>query len=217
MTSGNHPGASSRTVRLAGPPELTCTCVLPSLGELVAGGLDLRVTLGRPAEQLLDGLVADAFDIVVSTIQPADPAVTATFLFEEEFVLVAAPAVAGGVDLDRLRNHPSERPPVGLIAFSEDLPIVRGFWRAAFGAPAPEQAAAVVPDLRGVLELAAAGAGMTVLPRYLCRSDLASGRLVSLFDPSPPSNSIYLATRMGGSTEAVEAVSRRLGNAASGW
>lgn len=219
MTAGDNPAGSSpgRPVHLAGPPELTCSCVLPSLGDLVAGGLNLRVTLGRPAEELLEGLVAGAFDLVISTIRPTDVAVDATMLFEEEFVLVAAAGTAHEIDLDRLRANPSEPCAVPLIAYAEDLPIVRGYWRAVFGVPPAHQAVAAVPDLRGVLALTAAGGGMTVLPRYLCRSELASGRLVTLLDPSPPpSNTVYLATCEGGGAE-VQAVSRRLLNRAPDW
>jgi DNA-binding transcriptional LysR family regulator len=218
MNSDAGSASSSSAVRLAGPPELTCTCALPSLGGLVAAGLHLQVTLGRPAEQLLEGLAAGAFDIVISTINPPGLAVVATHLFEEEFVLVAAPGSTDGIDLGRLRHDRASPPAVRLIAYAEDLPIVRSYWRAVFGAAPAEKAVAVVPDLRGLLELAAAGGGVTVLPRYLCRNELDSGRLVALFDPSPPpSNSIYLVTGVGVQTDEVRAVSRRLLSAAAGW
>lgn len=47
---------ANRSLLLAGPPEFTTTCVLPALAELVASGLRLKVTLGRPAEKLMAGL-----------------------------------------------------------------------------------------------------------------------------------------------------------------
>lgn len=56
----------------------------------------------------------------------------------------------------------------------------------------------VVPDLRGVLAAVAAGAGVTVLPRYLCEDDLASGALVPLVTPEdPPINTGFLVERAG--------------------
>jgi DNA-binding transcriptional LysR family regulator len=56
----------------------------------------------------------------------------------------------------------------------------------------------VVPDLRGVLAAVAAGAGVTVLPRYLCAGHLADGRLRLLAEPElAPINTLFLVTREG--------------------
>jgi DNA-binding transcriptional LysR family regulator len=55
-----------------------------------------------------------------------------------------------------------------------------------------------VPDLRGVLAAVVAGAGFTVLPRYLCLAELASGALVALHEPEdPPINTAFLVQRPG--------------------
>ncbi len=67
-----------------------------------------------------------------------------------------------------------------------------------FGTRLTGSAAVVVPDLRAVLAATLAGAGITVLPRYLCDRELAEGRLVRLLDPEvPPINTLFLATRTG--------------------
>ena len=77
--------------------------------------------------------------------------------------------------------------------------------------------AAVVPDLRGVLSLTVAGAGFTVLPRYLCRRELASGALVSIMEPAtPPANTIFLATKGAGGDVVGEAC-RALLESAPRW
>jgi hypothetical protein len=50
-----------------------------------------------------------------------------------------------------------------------------------------------------------AGAGLSVLPTYLCTDDIATGRLVTLHDPPmTPLNTLYLAIRAG--TPATTAV-----------
>jgi DNA-binding transcriptional LysR family regulator len=61
------------------------------------------------------------------------------------------------------------------------------------------QAALVLPDLRTLVAAVVAGAGATVVPDYLCRTELAAGRLIQ-HDPNVdlPVNEIELAWRHGG-------------------
>jgi DNA-binding transcriptional LysR family regulator len=76
------------------------------------------------------------------------------------------------------------------------LPLIRRYWHSVFGRPLHGSAAVVAPDLRAVLAATVAGAGISVLPRYLCRNHLAAGMLVTLFEPElAPINTLYLATR----------------------
>jgi DNA-binding transcriptional LysR family regulator len=66
----------------------------------------------------------------------------------------------------------------------------------------PHRAALVVADLRGLRAAALAGAGMTVLPRYLCADDLATGRLTEPWPTDdPPINTLYLAIRAAAGSE----------------
>jgi DNA-binding transcriptional LysR family regulator len=60
-----------------------------------------------------------------------------------------------------------------------------------------------------VLAATVAGAGISVLPRYLCRNQLAAGALVTLFEPElAPINTLYLATRTGPEPPAAVAAIR---------
>ncbi|SFW91839.1 LysR family transcriptional regulator [Amycolatopsis australiensis] len=175
--------AFAAPVHLAGPAELTTMRVLPALTGLVASGLRLRVTFGL-AEDLLAGLAQRRFDVVVSTIRPRGRGLTATPLTDEEFVLVGP----RGFDGD-----PRTAP---LVAYAEDLPIIRRYWRSVLGVRPPSGPAVVVPDLRGVLTCVLTGFGVSVLPRYLCAAELASGDLVALLEPAePPINTLFVVTR----------------------
>lgn len=170
-------------VHLAGPAELTTARVLPALAGLVASGLKLRVTFGL-ADDLLSGLAQRRFDLVVSTIRPRGRGFTATPLTDEEFVLVGPPGFDG---------DPRTAP---LVACAEDLPIIRRYWRSVLGVQPPSGPAVVVPDLRGVLACVSAGFGVSVLPRYLCAAELASGQLRALLDPAePPIDTLFAVTR----------------------
>jgi DNA-binding transcriptional LysR family regulator len=137
-------------------------------------------------------------------------------LTDEEFVLVAAPALAAAT---AGRELPAALQHVPLVSYAEDLPIVRRYWRHVFDRRLNCPAALTVPDLRGVLAAVAAGAGFSVLPRYLCQDALASGALVLLHDPEdPPINTAYLVQRPGsaGSPE-LSLVRDRLLAAARVW
>ncbi|WP_432868701.1 LysR family transcriptional regulator [Microbispora rosea] len=187
---------SSEPVHLGGPAEVLSARVLPALAPLVDQGLRLRVTAGL-ADDLLEGLRAGRFDLVLSAIRPRGRTVVAVPLMDEEFVLVAAPVWAdriGPVGCD----DPGPLHDAPLVAYAEDVPILRRYWRHVFRTRLTRSPAVVVPDLRGVLSAVVAGAGITVLPRYLCAGELGAGDLVALLDPDdPPINTGFLAQRAG--------------------
>ncbi|MCM2430220.1 LysR family transcriptional regulator [Streptomyces sp. RKAG337] len=185
-------------VHLAGPAELLCLRALPALAPLTGEGVRLRITTGL-TDDLLEGLRAGRYDLVISTVRPRGRSVTAVPLMDEEFVLVAAPSWAGRIGSGTVAAEgPAALRAAPLITYAEDLPIARRYWRHVFGTRLSTQAAITVPDLRGVLAAVVAGAGVTVLPRYLCAAELASGALVALLEPEdPPINTAYLAQRPG--------------------
>src|SRR5690606_14170258 len=109
------------TVHLGGPAEFLSTQVVPMLAPLVREGLRLRVTFGL-SDDLLAALAEGRLDLVLSTIRPRVRGVTAEPVFDEEFILVASPELAAGLP-DPTRQD------VPVIAYAEDLPIIRRYWR----------------------------------------------------------------------------------------
>ncbi|MGW7821434.1 LysR family transcriptional regulator [Streptomyces puniciscabiei] len=190
-------GRTADPVHLAGPAEFLCTGVLPALAPLVADGVRLRVATGL-TDTLLEELRAGRHDLVIATLRPRGRTLSAVPLADEEFVLVAAPAWAERVKEPLAAEGPSALHSVPLVTYAEDLPIARRYWRHVFGRRLSCPAAVTVPDLRGVKAAVVAGAGFTVLPRYLCADELASGALVVLHEPDdPPINTAYLVQRPG--------------------
>ncbi|MER7520673.1 LysR family transcriptional regulator [Streptomyces sp. NPDC126499] len=190
-------GGRAEPVHLAGPAELLATRVLPALGGLVAEGVRLRVTAGL-TDPLLDELRAGRHDLVISTTRPRGRSLVWAPLMDEEFVLVAAPVWAEKIKEPLAEEGPGVLHAVPLVAYAEDLPIVRRYWRHVFGTRLNGRAAVTVPDLRAVKSAVEGGAGFSVLPRYLCESALRSGALVQLADPEdPPINTGYLVQRPG--------------------
>ncbi|MFI8192551.1 LysR family transcriptional regulator [Streptomyces sp. NPDC085946] len=189
--------ARPEPVHLAGPAELLSTRALPALAPLVTGGVRLRVTTGL-TDPLLDELRAGRHDLVIATSRPRGRTLTATPLTDEEFVLVAAPVWAERLRPRLAAEGPGALQDVPLISYAEDLPIVRRYWRHVYGRRLTARAAVSVPDLRAVLALVTAGAGFSVLPRYLCAARLASGDLRLLDEPADaPINTGFLVQRPG--------------------
>ncbi|AZM57114.1 LysR family transcriptional regulator [Streptomyces sp. WAC 01529] len=196
---GGH--GSTEPVHLAGPAEFLSHCVVPGLAPLVEKGVRLRITTGL-TDDLLDGLRAGRHDLVVATVRPRGRALASVPLADEEFVLVAAGGWAERVGgRERIAAHgPAALRGVPLVAYAEDVPIVRRYWRHVFGKRLVCEPAVTMPDLRAVKAAVVGGAGFSVLPRYLCLDELASGALVLLNDPEdPPINTGYLVQRPGSS------------------
>ncbi|MEU7600403.1 LysR family transcriptional regulator [Streptomyces sp. NPDC040724] len=200
--AGREAAGALRTLHVAGPPEFLCLRVLPALAPLVGQGHTLRAALETGAEATLDGLAAGHHDLVVTTAQPRGGLFTATALCDEEQVLVAAPYWAALVDTERLREEgPAALDGIPVVEVHESLPLVTRYWAGVFDTrpDARSLAATVVaPDLRAVLECVGAGAGLAVLPRYLCQEALDGGRIVALAEPSvPPLRTWFLVVRTG--------------------
>ncbi|MFE9930333.1 LysR family transcriptional regulator [Streptomyces sp. NPDC005533] len=200
--SGREAAGASRTLHVAGPPEFLGLRVLPALAPLVGQGHTLRATLETGAEATLEGLAAGHHDLVVTTAHPRGGLFAVTALCDEEQVLVAAPYWAALVGTGRLSEEgPAALDGIPLVEVHESLPLVTRYWAAVFDTmpDARSLAATVVaPDLRAVLECVGAGAGLAVLPRYLCREALDSGRIVALAEPSvPPLRTWFLVVRTG--------------------
>ncbi|WP_063785052.1 LysR family transcriptional regulator [Streptomyces sp. TP-A0356] len=195
--TGERPSDHPAPVHLAGPAEFLSGAGLKVLAPLVAQGVRLRMAIGL-TEPLLEELRAGRHDLVVATRRPSGRTLHAELLADEEFVLVAAPAWAEQLKGQQL---PAALEDLPLIAYTEDLPIARRYWRHVFNRRLHAQAAITIPDLRGVLTAVTAGAGWSVLPSYLCRTELASGVLQLLHQPEdPPINTAYLVQRPGSPT-----------------
>ncbi|MDQ0762223.1 LysR family transcriptional regulator [Streptomyces canus] len=197
--------SSLRTLHLAGPPEFTAERALPALTELTGEdgqGYALRASFGN-AEETLEGLAAGHHDLAISTARPRGALLTASTLCDEEHVLVAAPKWAGQIDSGALKTVRSvKRAPafenVPVIEAHESLPFVSRYWASVFDSRPAAPGTVVVPDLRAVLACAVAGAGLAVLPRYLCAAALERGDVVALHEPTvPPLRTYFLVVRTG--------------------
>ncbi|MFJ7151174.1 LysR family transcriptional regulator [Streptomyces sp. NPDC100445] len=214
--------SAPRTLHLAGPPEFTAERALPALTGLTGEDgrrLALRASFGT-AEDVLEGLASGHHDLAISTVRPRGALLSATPLCDEEHVLVAAPRWAERIDSEalRLKGAPVlDHLPV--VEVHESLPFVARYWASVFDTRPAASGTVVVPDLRAALSCAVAGAGLAVLPRYLCAPALRRGSVVTLHDPVvPPLRTYFLVVRTG--TLALPLVARAcewLQRAATAW
>ncbi len=186
----------TRVVQLGGPAEITTARVLPAVSDLVSQGLQLRVTLGL-VDQLVGDLVAGKLDMVIATVRPRRRGLQVEPLCDEEFILVGTPRWAQRLPAEVIdRDGARALASVPLISYAEGLPIIRRYWQTVFGVRPTSSAAVVIPDLRGVLATVLAGAGVSVLPRYLCADELQRGILTALHTPSDlPLHTLFLVNR----------------------
>lgn len=205
-------------VRIGAPPDLLAVKVLPALVPLLDLGLRLH---GRPGTDanLLASLRARRLDLIVLPGRQSSGDLTQAPLFDEELVLVAAPSWARRIGLGAVAAAgPAALIGVPLVAYSEELPIIRLYFEQVFGEPSTGRAALVVRDLRAVAESVAAGAGVSVLPRYHLTDKLARGDLVELHRPvRPPTNTVYHTHRRGPLDPPTALVATALQRAAPQW
>lgn len=211
-------GSLDGTVHLGGPAEFLAAKLLPALAPLAEERIRVRVGLGAP-DRLAEDLESGALDLAVLTVRRSGAAFELAPLYREELVLVGHPSWAGSLPRDvTARQGAALLDGVPLLAYGEELPLIRRFWRQVFDRVPTASAFLVVPDLRALVNAASAGSGVTVLPRYLVEDALAGGALVELLKPErAPTNQLYLAVRTARVHPRVAFVRDHLLRLAPGW
>jgi len=209
---------ASSTLYLAGPSDALAEKILPALVPLTNAGLRIRAQTGLTKE-LIERLGDGELDMVIATTPTRHRNVTVEPLFDETLVLVASPALARKTDHPRFaRGDTTALEHLPLVAYAENLPLIRRYWRTIFPGKSAGTARIVLNDLRGVIKTVVADGGISVIPSYLAREHLASGALVQLIHPTdPPTNTLFLATRSSRHQPHVTAVAQRLKQLAPSW
>ncbi len=189
------PVNTPQILRLGTPPEFFADRLLPRLSR----NTQYRIKFGL-APDLIEQLLSGKLDAVIATQKIAKFELEYQLIAEENFWLVAPPSalmpiypnVATG-DLATLEQWLKKQP---LIAYSEELPIIRRFWRLVFGRRLDIAPTLVLPDLRMIRDSISAGLGFSVLPDYLCTEMLEIKDLTLLLKPTTAiTNQLWLAYR----------------------
>ncbi|TSB57401.1 MFS transporter [Escherichia coli] len=126
----------------------------------------------------------------VTGVMPDDRLYGYAHLLTERMLLVHAPAMSEIIGSEPGAETLASLP---LIAYDEELPLIRALWASMFQRAPEMQATFTIPDLRIIRDLVCDGHGWTVLPDYHCDNDLKSGRLISVTPADlAPTNHLYL-------------------------
>lgn len=197
VTTRISPADAPQIIRVGTPQEFFAARILTRLPQ--AENLLYRIRLGL-AQDLIEQLLKGQLDVVVATQKITRSELEYQLAHQENFWLVAPPETVVPIPLENLqvdltsleqwlRGQP-------LIAYSEELPIVRRFWRVVFGCRLDVVPRLVLPDLQMIRQAIAAGFGFSVLPDYLCEEMIHSKALTLILKPADAvSNQIWLAYR----------------------
>jgi DNA-binding transcriptional LysR family regulator len=183
------------TLHLAGPGEYLNARVAPLLAALMAHEIRIRIHPGGK-DRIYALLDEGTIDLAITASQPHSRALDYQDIEQETLMLMATPAwikrrLSQPVTVEQLLAQP-------LIAYDEDLPLIREYFEQVFGVRMSMQAAATVGDLRMVRSLVVAEQGYSVLPTYLCQEQLQRNVLVPIYQPTnPPINHLYLVWNRG--------------------
>ncbi|MEG4104930.1 LysR family transcriptional regulator [Microcoleus sp. S13_C5] len=193
----NSTSQTPQTIRIGTPQEFFTERILDRLPQ--DDRTFYTVQFGLTPE-LIQQLKAGKLDIVIATQKITLSDIECQLLFEENFWLIGPPNIANPIaegtsqaDLNPLDQWLITQP---WIAYSEELPIARRFWRVVFGTRIDVHPKLIVPDLRAIRQAVVLGFGFSVLPDYLCADWVKENRLTLVLKPAQAvTNRIWLAFR----------------------
>ncbi|MBV6626297.1 MAG: LysR family transcriptional regulator [Rivularia sp. (in: Bacteria)] len=186
------------TIHIAAPGEFLHARLAPVLAVLMAHDIKVRIHPGGK-DKIYSLLDEGAIDLAITASKPHSRALGYKIIAQETFVLVAATNwVKHNLSRRSKPVLPADLLAQPLIAYDEDLPLIRQYFEQVFSIQIDAQPAAIVGDLRIVLAFILEEQGYSVLPEYLCKSQLKDGSLILLHQPiNPPTNNLYLVWNRG--------------------
>ena len=182
------------TLHLAGPAEYLSSVAGPTLANLLqADRVNLVVHTGNKAD--IYGLLKnDVAELAITGSEPESTMYEYQKLDKERLILVMN-RVQGKLIGERevtaslLNTHK-------VVAYDEQLPLIRRYFADVFNAKCDSPVAAICPDIRAIASIVTSGIGYSVLPDYLCKQGIKQGELIQLGKPGPE-NDLYLVWKKG--------------------
>ncbi len=179
-------------VHLGAPTEFSNARLAPVLAALTRQGIEPRLRQGG-RDQLYAWFRDGDIDIGITASEPALPQLDYEPVFQERLLLVGQSRFKREIETSGLEQwvHTAR-----WLAYDESLPLIRSWFAKVLGHATTARALAICPSLTLLRDMAIEGAGVTVLPHYLCAEELENGRFEQLhYPPTDPTNVIYLCWR----------------------
>lgn len=163
-------------------------------------------------EELRDGLVGDAVDLIVTGTQIARRDVVSEIVGWHRYCLVTSTEDLRPVPAS-LSELATELVGIPWVSYSRDLPTTRRFWKKHLRRSFDADVRLIAPDLRVVLSAVEVGVGASLIPAMVCAVGLQRGSIRELFsvrdliEPRP----LWVSARAATTDEpGVELLMRRL-------
>lgn len=168
-----------QTIRLGATVEFGTLVLLRHIKPFLARNTDIHVDF-RFTNEPLPALMSDELDIIIDCRPHVLAGLERTDLFREEYAVVAAPSYLRGRTVD----VPKDLERQTIISLDKNASWWGRFIRAV---PRPEQPAfkgesvIEIDHIRGIINAAAGGLGVALLPKYAIVTELRRRRLIDLF------------------------------------
>lgn len=185
--------ATGGTVHIVGPSDFIHNRLASGLANLITDGFSFRLHTGNK-QLIYSELDSGTIDLAITASMPDEHQYAFAHLLTERMMLVYSPSLA------RMLSTPTKDSlsQIPLIAYDEDLPLVRNLWMSLFQVSPDIKAAFTVTDLRIIKDMVIDGYGWSVLPDYHCQDALSDGRLLAANPVADaPTNNLYLAWNKG--------------------
>lgn len=181
-------------LHLAGPAEYLSLVAGPQLANLLqADRINLVIHTGNK-NNLYRLLEEDAVELAITSSLPDGKRFDYQILDKEQLVLVmnrvqGRALAERAITAELLSQYK-------VVAYDEQLPLVRSYFNSVFNESCQSAVAAICPDIRALASMVRAGIGYSVLPDYLCKEGIHKGELIQLGQPGPQ-NDLYLVWKKG--------------------
>lgn len=177
-------------VTIIGPAELLWAKSAKLFSPAIHNELRFKLLTGD-REKIYASLKDGTSQIALTTSQPDVQKFGFQIIGSEKLIIVASATMAADFKGKLITAELLESLP--LIAYDEQLPLIRDVFKKIFGVVTNMQASITVPDLRIVERMIRQHSGWTVMPEYLCQEEINAGRIIQInLTEKMPENDIYL-------------------------
>jgi DNA-binding transcriptional LysR family regulator len=159
------------------------------------------------ASQLIEQLIEDKVDLIVTSQKFQIPGIEYIHLVDEEFVLVAPKELIVPIfqDVKEIEKWLLKQK---WLSYGLELPIIRRFWRKHFSKRPQLKPTHVIPNLHALLSSVQIGAGITFLPTYMLDHTMNFEKAKIILEQLKVPNEIYIAykTKYKNSPEINQAI-----------